>query len=307
MLKKALFTSVAVAGLLMGTVASAGVFDGVHDTTSGKDLTATGTVFNQTLYSGYKDLSDRLSGLSDVKDVELFNHKAVLAGHESPTDPEEVMDRELSSDDQRMFGDALYRMRMAFNKGAKEFVPVESATAQVSFDCWIEAVEDEATQRASECKAKFEDALAKMEAAANKQLVMITVSPPLGELDLAPKPEPIPQAVLDQYFLIPFAFDSTEFVLDGNEQLAGALEALNQYPTLRVNLIAHADRSGSNEYNRGLSQRRADAVLSRLVQFGVTSDRIDIVEAVGETRPMVPTEDGVKKQENRVVEIDLKN
>ena len=311
---------VAVAGLsfamplTVSSVAQAGPFDGVHDTTSGLDLEASGTVFNMGLYDGYVDLSKDLNlvGYGNLDDVELFNHKAVLAGHESPVDPDEVMDRVLTNEEQATFTQALYRLRMAYNRGSREFAPALSATAQVGFDCWIEAVEDDATQRASDCKRKFEDAIAAAEAVSNKEIVGITVSPPLRPIDMtpapapAPAPEPIPQAVLDQYLVVPFEFDKTVMIPEGRQALEDALVALNQYQTLRVNLIAHADRAGSIEYNDKLSQRRADKVLNELLSRGISADRIDIVKAVGETQSLVPTPDGVPEQGNRVVELDLK-
>jgi OOP family OmpA-OmpF porin len=308
--RKTIASTVAILGLT-ASLAYAGPLDGIHDTTTGDELNATGSVYNQTLYDEYEDLADDLSSWTDVKDVELFNHKSVLAGHESPTDPEEVMDRNLSDSEQKTFGDALYRLRTAYWKGSKELAPSESAIAQVSYDCWIEAVEDDKRRRAEDCQNRFEDAMAKAEAAANKNIVMITISPPLPDIDLAQRPEPIqaepiPQAVLDQYFLIPFEFDSTSMASNGSQILQDAIATLAQYPTLRVNLIAHADSSGNNSYNQKLSQRRADSVLTRMLQSGVDGGRVDVVEAVGETRLLVQTGDGVADQRNRVVELDLK-
>lgn len=316
MIKKSVFMSIVSAGLLTTGVALAGPFGGVHETSSGMNLSATGTVFNQNLYAGYRDLSKELNNHvgtlgGNIKDVELFNHKAVLAGHESPVDPDAVMDRKLSHDQATTFSNALHRLRVAFNRGAREFAPVQIARAQVSYDCWIEAVEDNSSNRASECKQKFEESLAAAEQVSTKDLVSITISPPLAPLVDAPaqravEVEDIPQAVLDQYFIVPFEFDSTEWTAAGRSNLQGALDALKRYNTLRVNLTAHADRAGPDNYNQKLSQRRADAVLTHLVQAGITADRIDVVEAVGESRPLVPTADGVKNPENRVVELDLK-
>lgn len=306
--KKTLFTG--VLGLAMSaTVAFAGPLNGLRDTVEGMDLTASGTVFNQTLYQGYVGLSESLHQLSgNHDDVELFNHKAVISGHEAPADAEEVMDRVLDTGEQQVFQTALFRLRDAYNAGSREFAPALSATAQVSYDCWIEAVEDDATSRASDCKDRFEQSLASAEAISTKQIVAITISPPLRAVDMnAPvQQEIVPQAVLDQYFVLPFEFDKTVLIPRGEDDLRGAIDALTQYQSLRVNMTAHADRAGSTAYNKRLSQRRADKVLARLVQAGVSADRVDYVESVGEGRPMVATADGVPEQNNRVVELDLK-
>ena len=70
-------------------------------------------------------------------------------------------------------------------------------------------------------------------------------------------------------------------------------------------MAGHADRSGSAQYNQRLSQRRADVVAAELVRNGV--NRSDIgVSAYGESRPLVPTADGVREPQNRRVEIVLR-
>ena len=69
-----------------------------------------------------------------------------------------------------------------------------------------------------------------------------------------------------------------------------------------VSVTGHADRSGSDEYNMGLSQRRADAVADLLAAGGVARGALE-VSAKGESQPRVPTADGVRELQNRRVEI----
>ncbi|WP_139323556.1 OmpA family protein, partial [Roseomonas sp. TAS13] len=64
-------------------------------------------------------------------------------------------------------------------------------------------------------------------------------------------------------------------------------------------------RSGTPQYNMGLSRRRADAVAAELVRQGIQRSEIT-VEAFGESRPLVPTADGVREPQNRRVEIVLR-
>lgn len=325
-MKKLAFGTIALAGLLSASVAMAeGPLEGIYDFRSSLDLEPAGTVFAKTLYDGYSALSLDLRGIGNSDDTELFNHKAMLAGKGSPVQPDRLADRELNAEQRAVFQEARFRLYDAYNGGSREFAPGLSATAQVSFDCWIEAVEDDILGRAEVCREKFFETVSQAEAVATKQIVGITVSPPLRAIDIPeepviveppvaeivePEPEPvvevIPQAVLDQYLTVPFEFDSTEFAQGGEANLEQALQALNEYQSLSVFLIAHADRAGSVEYNEALSKRRADAVLTRLIQEGVDTSRIKLVEAVGETQPLVPTEDGVALQENRIVELDLR-
>jgi OmpA-OmpF porin, OOP family len=291
--------------------ANATAFQGFFDEESGLSETATGLQFHQTLYSGYKNLSEELDNeYGDSKDGEHFNHKALLSGREAPAYPEEVDDRVVSSVAE--FRGALLELKTVYDKGGRELAAVETATAQVSFDCWIEA--DEAggrNGRADACKDAFWDALNAAKAKANKEIAQIIQSPPLADPDLsapapAPEPEFIPQAVLDKYFRVFFDFDSTDLTTTSQTTIQEAIEYLKQYKTLRINLVAHADRSGSVEYNDKLSERRADAVLNVFANAGIDLGRIDVVKAVGERASLVPTEDGVKLQENRAVELDLK-
>lgn len=72
----------------------------------------------------------------------------------------------------------------------------------------------------------------------------------------------------------------------------------------RVSVVGHADRAGSDAYNVGLSQRRADAVADLLATGGVNRSAL-AVSAKGESQPRVPTADGVRELQNRRVEITI--
>jgi len=67
-------------------------------------------------------------------------------------------------------------------------------------------------------------------------------------------------------------------------------------------IAGHTDRSGSDQYNMGLSQRRADAVRAYLAGHGIP-DGVMTTQAFGESRPLVETADGVREPQNRRVEI----
>ena len=67
-------------------------------------------------------------------------------------------------------------------------------------------------------------------------------------------------------------------------------------------IAGHADRSGPEDYNQALSERRANAVGEYLVGRGIPADVIT-KQGFGETMPRVPTADGVRELQNRRVEI----
>jgi outer membrane protein OmpA-like peptidoglycan-associated protein len=67
-------------------------------------------------------------------------------------------------------------------------------------------------------------------------------------------------------------------------------------------LAGYADRSGSTQYNVGLSERRNGSVRSYLGGRGIADSAISS-QAFGESNPRVPTADGVRELQNRRVEI----
>lgn len=67
-----------------------------------------------------------------------------------------------------------------------------------------------------------------------------------------------------------------------------------------VQLIGHADRSGSGNYNQALSERRVQSVERTLIVKGINAGRISGVGR-GESDPLVPTPDGVRERQNRRV------
>ncbi len=59
---------------------------------------------------------------------------------------------------------------------------------------------------------------------------------------------------------------------------------LNENPNVTIELSAHCDYKGSADYNKRLSQRRAEAVVAYLIQHGIAADRLTPV-GYGKDRP----------------------
>jgi outer membrane protein OmpA-like peptidoglycan-associated protein len=99
-------------------------------------------------------------------------------------------------------------------------------------------------------------------------------------------------------FMIFFDWDSSAIrpaaaaILDNATRSFGPLWA-----RCAVEIVAHADRSGSAAYNLALSQRRAAAILAYLRRRGIAGEAR--LEGRGETRPLVETADGVREPQNR--------
>lgn len=72
-----------------------------------------------------------------------------------------------------------------------------------------------------------------------------------------------------------------------------------------ITIVGHTDSIGSNQYNFGLSRRRAEAVKAKLLEFGLTADRIVGIEAMGEEEPIATNATKEGRAQNRRVEFKL--
>jgi len=78
------------------------------------------------------------------------------------------------------------------------------------------------------------------------------------------------QNVQDAYF----DYDKADVTSADRDALQKDAEFLRSYPQVSVTIEGHCDERGSEEYNLGLGQRRADATKQYLVSLGISADRI---------------------------------
>lgn len=111
----------------------------------------------------------------------------------------------------------------------------------------------------------------------------------------APRPEPTPppapepvNITLDASLL--FDFDEATLRPAGRQELDALLRQLNDMDYDSAIVVGHTDRIGSREYNLGLSQRRADAVRSYLVQGGVPANTITARGVANDESLIAPSE-----------------
>ncbi len=83
-------------------------------------------------------------------------------------------------------------------------------------------------------------------------------------------------------------------------------EALKNEPDRQVVIEGHTDSVGSDEYNQGLSERRAESVQSALLERGVRSEQIRAF-GKGESTPIASNDNPGGRQQNRRVEMIFAN
>jgi peptidoglycan-associated lipoprotein len=81
-----------------------------------------------------------------------------------------------------------------------------------------------------------------------------------------------------------FDYDKSDIRADQVSRLQGNATWLRANPNVRFTVQGHADERGSQEYNLGLGDRRANAVKEFLSGQGIADNRINIV-SFGEERP----------------------
>lgn len=87
-------------------------------------------------------------------------------------------------------------------------------------------------------------------------------------------------------------------------QLASLAVMLKAFPELRLQILAGADRRGSDSYNDTLSRVRAEAVAKRLIAAGLPESRLT-VRFVGEADALYPLGDIEGLSFDRTVQLTL--
>jgi outer membrane protein OmpA-like peptidoglycan-associated protein len=82
-------------------------------------------------------------------------------------------------------------------------------------------------------------------------------------------------------------------------------EMLLDNPNLHMTIDGHTCSMGSDEYNLGLSNRRAGSIVNYLLAKGVLATNLEH-HGYGESRPKVPNDTEAHRELNRRVEFELR-
>ena len=101
-----------------------------------------------------------------------------------------------------------------------------------------------------------------------------------------------------------FDFDKSTLKPEGRQvldQVAAQADTINLETLIAT---GHTDSIGTEQYNMGLSQRRANTVKNYLISKGIPADRI-YAEGKGESSPIASNKTREGRAQNRRVEIEI--
>ncbi|MBK5195373.1 MAG: OmpA family protein, partial [Proteiniphilum sp.] len=105
------------------------------------------------------------------------------------------------------------------------------------------------------------------------------------DFEMTPYDKPV---ILENIF---YDFNRATLRPESKEELDGLVALLTDHPEITIELTAHADRKGADEYNRDLSLHRAQSVVAYLTSKGIDGERLK-ASGEGKTQP---------KKVNRVI------
>jgi peptidoglycan-associated lipoprotein len=88
-----------------------------------------------------------------------------------------------------------------------------------------------------------------------------------------------------------YDFDKATLRPESKEALDEIITMLEDNPNVTIELSAHTDRKGTEDYNINLSQRRAQSVVDYLIAGGVEKERLMPV-GYGKSDPAIVTKNG---------------
>ena len=122
----------------------------------------------------------------------------------------------------------------------------------------------------------------------------------------APKPEPVVEKVSLKAGAL-FDVSKADLKAAGKSELDVLVSKIKDSNTQieQITVTGHTDSAGASEYNRKLSERRAEAVKAYLVSKGLSGDRI-VTKGAGDAQPVASNKTAAGRAQNRRVDIDIK-
>ncbi len=112
------------------------------------------------------------------------------------------------------------------------------------------------------------------------------------------------QVILDEQSEIRFDFDKSSLTDSAKLNLNKFVTIFNKYPDTNILIVGYTDSKGSEEYNKKLSERRAESVAQYLISNGIAASRLTS-KGMGEEEPKASNDTEEGRAENRRVEFAI--
>jgi len=274
------FAAALLAVGLMAGCATRTPLDSLEQARSSVNRTATNADVVRLAPLELKSATDTLARADKVwiddNDAAEANHLAYLATQRAEIASNTARARQLDADIKKAGTDA---ERMRLMREADQARVQADANARSAQAAQLQAMSAE--QRAAQNEARvraLEAQLRDIEAQQTERGLLVT----LGD--------------------VLFAFNKAELSAQATPRLDKLANFLRQFPDRKLIIEGHTDSVGGDSYNQELSERRAQAVQSALVQRGVTPDRIT-ARGYGKTYPVAENGSAEGRAMNRRVEI----
>lgn len=123
----------------------------------------------------------------------------------------------------------------------------------------------------------------------------------------APEPAPAPAPVAQKVTYAAdafFDFDKSNLKPEGRASLDELVSKIQGINLEVIVAVGHTDSVGTEQYNQGLSERRAESVKQYLVSKGIEAGRV-YTEGKGELQPIASNQTAAGRAQNRRVEIEV--
>ena len=133
--------------------------------------------------------------------------------------------------------------------------------------------------------------------------------PPAPEVVETPPPPPPPVVMYEKTTMSTsalFDFDSDVLKQEGKASLQALGDDIKAKSgkVVDIDIIGHTDSTGPEDYNQGLSERRAQAVADYIISEGIDASIID-VSGEGESNPIASNDTREGRAENRRVDVNV--
>jgi len=218
-------------------------FDAHSEIDALNEAKAVGSPFTQHLAAEYRSFANsEMHDMLDYPDGIHFARKGLAAAAGETVMPEPISDWNLNPRHMEELSTARGRLVVAFDMGARQIAPQQSAIAQARFDCWIEQQEEKWQEEdIAGCKNQFMQAMNALDG-------MMKPPPapePMPPVEATAPPPAEPMKPEDAMYLVFFDFDKSTIGAGGENVLDAVAQEVKSRSLNAINIVGHADSSGS--------------------------------------------------------------